>query len=483
MPPVAHTMNCSRTPVRRSPLVGIVALVLAGLVATVAGVPAAQAATTATTLRDAATPHGLYVGTAVDYPFLSTDATYRATVAREFRQVTPGNEMKWDTIQPGPTTYDFTKADYIVNWASQNKLAVHGHTLLWHSQNPAWLTTGTFTKDQLLAVLHDHIATVVGHYKGKVVEWDVANEIMGDDGTLRHNLWYNTIGPEYIDDAFQWAHEADPGARLLLNDYNNQGKGKKSDAIYNLVASMKTRGIPIDGVGLQTHIGTSLAGSTSAMSDISWNMARLNALGLETDITEMDVALPLPSTPASLQTEATGFSGVLNACLVAANCAAFTTWGFTDKDSWIPAFRPGYGDALEFDAAYQPKPAYTSMLATLNGNTTVAPSVRPGNVSVIEGNSGTTTALVPIQLSAPSTKAVMVRYQTMAKTATAVSGDYVDQSGLVRFAPGETTKTVSISVNGDTTVEPDEQFFVVLSYASDANISWAFGAVTIVNDD
>ena len=117
------------------------------------------------------------------------------------------------------------------------------------------LLPGTFTKDQLLTSARPH-HDGAGHYKGKVVEWDVANEIMGDDGTLRHNLWYNTIGPEYIDDAFQWAHEADPGARPLLNDYNNQGKGRKSDAIYNLVSSMQTRGIPIDGVGFQTPIGT-----------------------------------------------------------------------------------------------------------------------------------------------------------------------------------------------------------------------------------
>ena len=289
--------------------------ILAGLVATLAA-PAAQAATPATNLRDAGIADALYMGTAVEYPILKNGpAVYRTTLAREFCQVTPGNEMKWDTIQPGPTTYDFTKADYIVNWAQANGLAVHGHTLLWHSQNPAWLTNGTFTKDQLLAILRDHIMTVVGHYRGKVVEWDVANEIMGDDGTLRHNLWYNTIGPEYIDDAFQWAHEADPGARLLLNDYNNQGKGRKSDAIYNLVSSMQTRGIPIDGVGFQTHIGTSLASTPSSYNDISWNMARLNVLGLETDITEMDVALKLPSTPADLQVQATGFSGVLNVCM------------------------------------------------------------------------------------------------------------------------------------------------------------------------
>lgn len=467
----------------RKPGAAVVALVLAGVLATLVHPVAAQAATPATTLRDGAAAHALFVGTAVDYPFLKSDATYRATVAREFRQVTPGNEMKWDTIHPGPTTYDFTKADYIVNWARLNGLDVHGHTLLWHSQNPAWLTNGTFTKDQLLAVLHDHITTVMTHFKGKVVEWDVANEIMGDDGTLRHNLWYNTIGPEYIDDAFQWAREADPGARLLLNDYNAGGKGKKSDAIYNLVSSMRSRGIPIDGVGLQMHIGTSLSARASMPTDVAWNMARLNALGLESDITEMDVALPLPSTADNLQVQAMGFSGVLQACLSASNCASFTTWGFTDKDSWIPQVRPGYGDALEFDANYQPKPAYTAMLARLNADTAVRPTIKPANVTVVEGNGGPTTVQMAVRLSAPTTRTVVARYDTQAQTATSASGDYPDQSGIVRFAPGQTVQYLNVVVNGDTTVEPNEQFLVVLRYSSNATISWAFGAVAVVNDD
>ncbi len=465
---------------------GALGLLLVLLTSSLAG-GAAAAATAApplpATLRSAATAHGLYMGTAVNYGALSTDAEYRSTLAREFSQLSPENELKWDAVHPTQATYDFSRADYIVNWAIQNKLAVHGHTLVWHSQNPAWLTNTPFNRDQSLAILHDHINTVVGHYRGKIVEWDVANEIMGDDGALRKNLWYNRIGPDYLDFAFQWAHEADPSARLYLNDYNNQGKGKKSDAIYNLVADMKSRGIRIDGVGLQTHIGTSLAGSVSAMSDISWNMARLNALGLETPITEMDVALPLPSTPASLQVQATGYAGVLGACMTATNCTSFTTWGFTDKYSWIPSYRPGYGDALEFDALFQPKPAYAAMLAKLNGDPTTAPSLRATNAVALEGNTGTTIVNVAITLSAVSTKTVTLRYSTVDKTATTANGDYAVGSGIVVFAPGETTKAIPVTIIGDTTVEPNEQFLVVISYATNATIGWAYGSVTITNDD
>ena len=469
--------------VRRVGALGLVLVVITSWITGMAGPAAATTAPTPTTLRAAGAVRGLYLGSAVNYPALSTDAEYGTTLAREFSQVSPENELKWDTIHPTPTTYDFTRGDYIVNWAMKNKLVVHGHTLLWHSQNPAWLVNTAYDRVQSLAILHDHINTVVGHFRGRITAWDVANEIMGDDGTLRKNIWYQRIGPDYIDYAFQWAHEADPAVRLYLNDYGNQGRGKKSDAIYNLVADMKRRGIPIDGVGIQAHIGTYLAGSTAAMNDITFNMARLNALGLETPITEMDVALPLPSTPASLQLQATGYSGVMAACLAASNCSSFTTWGFTDKYSWIPGFEPGFGDALPMDAAFQPKPAYTALLAKLNASPGVVPSIRAANVPAAEGNAGPTVVNVPITLSVPTTKAVTVRYSTLNKAATTANGDYVATSGIVAFAPGETSKTVPITINGDTTVEPDEQFFVVISYATNATIGWAYGGVVILNDD
>ena len=122
------------------------------------------------------------------------------------------------------------------------------------SQLPAWLTEGTWTRDELIAIIREHITTVVGHYRGRVAAWDVVNEGVGDDGSLRDTIWLRGIGPEYIDMAFRWAHEADPDALLFYNDYAGEGLGTKSDAIYALVQGLLERGVPINGVGLQMHV-------------------------------------------------------------------------------------------------------------------------------------------------------------------------------------------------------------------------------------
>ncbi len=215
-------------------------------------------------LRALAQQKGLSMGSAVGAGTIATDARYDATLRTEFNIVTPENEMKWNAIHPEPTVYNFGPADIIVTFAQQNGMTVRGHNLAWYSQNPAWLTQmcndPSVTRDQAIAILRDHIYTVVGHYKGKVAEWDVVNEALNDDGTLRAGCgegqtpWAKMIGSDYLDLAFQFAREADPAAKLFYNDYGGEGLGTKSDAIYNLVAGMKQRGVPVQGVGLQMHV-------------------------------------------------------------------------------------------------------------------------------------------------------------------------------------------------------------------------------------
>jgi uncharacterized protein (TIGR03437 family) len=226
------------------------------------------------------------------------------------------------------------------------------------------------------AVLQDHITTVVTHYKGKVFAWDVVNEAVSDTqgstGTaLKDSIWYNqpgigTTGTGYVEQAFRWAHAADPNALLFYNDYNIEDSGAKFNAVYAMVKDFVARGVPINGVGIQMHLPESGFPSTAGLTK---NIQQLTALGLQVHITEMDVRIPVDSsgnaTAADLQTQAQTYQRILTVCLQNPGCTAFQTWGFTDKHSWIPGSYPGFGAALPFDANYQPKPAFNSLISTL----------------------------------------------------------------------------------------------------------------------
>lgn len=315
-------------------------------------------------LRSLASAHHLLVGVAVDMNAFHGDALYRQKLAAEYSSVTPEWIMKFATIHPGPNQYAFTDADSLVSFALANGMAVHGHTLVWGAALPTWVTGGTFTKDQLLKVLGDHIATVVGRYRGKVATWDVVNEVVGDTMPLRNTLWLQVIGPEYIDSAFVWAHRADPGAKLYLNETHAEGINAKSTATLALVQGLRARGIPIDGVGFQAHFALTPAPPTAA--DLAANLARFANAGFDVRISEMDVRIPNAAQASALDQQAAIYHDMLDACLsVSPHCVAFTTWGFTDRHSWIPKFYPGYGRALPFDGSYQSKPAYTALLTRL----------------------------------------------------------------------------------------------------------------------
>ena len=210
-----------------------------------------------------------------------------------------------------------------------------------------------------MQVLHQHISTVVGRYRGQVYAWDVVNEALDSNGNLRSNFWYQAIGPDYLDLAFQWAHEADPQALLFYNDYSAESMNKKADGVYNLVKRMKARGIPIDGVGLEFH---EELGAIPSLDEVAQNISRLKSLGIQVQITELDIRIKNTSSPAQLALQAQEYRDILKGCLDASNCTALLMWGMTDKNSWIPNFYPGYGSALIFDGNYQPKPAYKALL-------------------------------------------------------------------------------------------------------------------------
>ncbi|WP_285730017.1 endo-1,4-beta-xylanase [Nocardiopsis sp. ATB16-24] len=328
------------------------------------------------TLRWAA-PDGFVIGTAVaggghheeqDYPDpFTSDRTYRKILADQFSSVSPENQMKWEYIHPEQGEYDFAMADSIVEFAERNGQDVRGHTLLWHSQNPAWLEEGDFSSEELREILHDHITTVVGRYAGRIDQWDVSNEIFDEEGELRteDNIWIRELGPEIIADAFRWAHEADPSAELYFNDYNVEDVNAKSDAYYELVQELLADDVPVHGFSAQVHLSTQY-GFPGSLED---NLQRFDDLGLGTALTEVDVRMQLPEsgrpTWAQLEQQADYYQQALSACLNVEGCASFTIWGFTDKYSWVPVFFEGEGAATVMDERFRPKPAFFTMKHTL----------------------------------------------------------------------------------------------------------------------
>lgn len=307
-------------------------------------------------LKDLAAYHQIWIGSEVSSSQL-VERPYQDTLKREFNLLTPGNDMKWGPIHPQRNQYNFGPPDAIVDFAESNGMDVHGHTLIWHNQNPDWLTDNNFTRTEMIDILRDHIHTVVGRYAGRIAVWDVVNEVVESNG-LRETLWKNTIGPEYIDMAFQFAHEADPNAILIINDFSIEPVNSKSTTLCNLVRDLQGRDVPIHGVGFQMHLRLERALDYQSFAN---NMRRFADLGLEIYITEMDVRIKEPVTDADLTTQATIYGKVLGKCLEESACVGFQTWGFTDKYSWIPSHAEGYNDALIFDRSYIPKPAYYSL--------------------------------------------------------------------------------------------------------------------------
>jgi endo-1,4-beta-xylanase len=341
------------------------------LVAGLASVCCAQS------MRQQAESAGLLISTAVR-PSQLSETAYASTLAREFSMVEAEDAMKWWVLRPDRATYDFRQGDDLVRFAEAHQMKVRGHCLVWGRDNPDWLTKGHFTTRQLSRLLHQHITRVVKHYAGQVFAWDVVNEALDENGDLRNSLWYNQPGiglsengTAYIEQAFRWAHKADPHALLFYNEAEGEGLNRKSDAIYAMVKDFKRRDVPIDGVGLQMHIPRLEADIPALAAEISSNIARLTALGLQVHVTELDVSLPLDSEgrprPDDLTRQAEVYRSIVRACLNSAGCTAIQTWGFTDKYSWIGSHSHGArGHALLFDRAYQPKPAYGAILEELS---------------------------------------------------------------------------------------------------------------------
>ena len=300
----------------------------------------------------------LHAGVAVRADLLD-DSGYAEAVGRLYDTVTPENELKWDAVHPERDSYDFDAAERIVDFARRHDQRVRGHTLVWHNQLPGWLAAEKFDRAELIDVLREHIQRVVGHFRGRIAEWDVVNEAVDDAGGLRHDIWEDTIGPAYIPMAFRFAHEADPQARLVYNDYGAEGRGQKADDVFRLVKALKDRDVPIDAVGLQTHV------DTKPIPGFVENLKRFAALGVDIELTEVDVRLPDDHGAPALDEQARAYRRIVEGCRAVAACHTIVFWGLDDADSWVPGAYPGFGDATLFDGDLKAKPAYGAVREAL----------------------------------------------------------------------------------------------------------------------
>ncbi|GKT49818.1 endo-1,4-beta-xylanase 1 [Colletotrichum spaethianum] len=306
-----------------------------------------------------------YFGAATDNSEL-TDTAYVAILKdnKMFGQITPGNGQKWQFTEPSQGSFSYTKGDEITKFAQGNSQLIRCHTLVWYSQLPSWVSSGTWTKDQLTSIIETHISNVAGHYKGQCYAWDVVNEALNEDGTYRDSVFHKVLGTDYIPIAFKAAAAADADAKLYYNDYNIELAGGKQKEVLNIIKNIKASGARIDGVGLQAHLIVGSAGSRSALSAVLQSF--VDAGVTEVAYTELDIRhSSIPADAAAQEKQANDYVSVVGACLDIKECVGVTIWDYTDKYSWIPSVFPGSGEALPWDKDLKPKPAFTSISSLL----------------------------------------------------------------------------------------------------------------------
>jgi endo-1,4-beta-xylanase len=352
-------------------------------------VSAVSIAQAPTTLKGAY--KGLFhIGAAInERQIMGADTRGDELLATQFDSISPENVLKWERVHPGPDKYNFELPDKYVAFGEKNHMFIVGHCLVWHSQVPSWVFQGEngqpVDRETLLKRLHDHIATVVGRYKGRIQAWDVVNEALNDDGTLRQSQWLKIIGDDFIIKAFQFAHEADPQAQLNYNDYSLENEAKRNGAIA-LIKKLQAAGIPITTVGIQGH--DSLQWPSAQLEDET--ISAFAKLGVKVAITELDIDVlprgvrsntadvgyniksdpklnPYPDgLPAAQQQELAHRYADLFAVYVKHSDVInrVTLWGVTDSDSWLNNWpvrgRTSY--PLLFDRDGKPKPAFDAVI-------------------------------------------------------------------------------------------------------------------------
>jgi len=300
----------------------------------------------------------LYFGTCADQNRLS--GTNAEVIQADFGQVTPENSGKWDTIEPSQGNFNFGGLDALVNWAQTNNKLVRGHTTVWHSQLPGWVSNIN-NKATLTTVIQNHVTKEIGRYAGKVLQWDVVNDMFDENGGLRSSVFSNVLGEDFVRIAFEAARKADPNAKLFINDYNTVEKGSnygKTTGMIKYVSKWIAAGVPIDGIGAQAHL---MAGESK---NVPASLKALCAVASQCALTEVDI---VNAAPAEYVT-------TIKACVDIPNCVGVTVWGVRDPDSWRASNNP-----LLFNSGYATKPAYSALVQTLGAmpTATKASSAKP----------------------------------------------------------------------------------------------------------
>lgn len=315
-------------------------------------------------LRQLADSQGMDLGVAVAVDPLVQDSTYQDVVSGNYTSMTAENTMKWSLVQPERGEFDFSGPDALVDFADEHGMSMRGHTLTWHNQLPNWLAEGEWDEEELREVLQEHAEALMGRYQGRMEAWDVINEPFEDDGPgLRENLWLDVMGEDYIAHALWTANAVDPDAELYINEFNVEGGGAKSDALYELASDLLERDVPLHGIGFQSHF---IHGQVP--DDLVEQMERFTDLGLEVAITELDVRIPEPVGQEQIEEQGEEYRQVVQACLEVERCPGVTVWGAADHHSWVPEWFPGTAEALPFDENYVPKPARSGMVDALSGH-------------------------------------------------------------------------------------------------------------------
>lgn len=308
------------------------------------------------------------IGAAVGIKYLRNNPSYRNLLKEQFNSITAENVMKFKALHPEEHRFSFDSADEVVAFAEENNMRVHGHTLLWALNNPAWVMSFQGDKTAWKNLLKTHIQTVVKHFKGKVRSWDIVNEAFTDGGGLKKSVWLKNIGPEYIELAFRYAHDADPDALLFYNDYGQEYVGKKMYAILNMVKDFKKRGVPIHGLGMQMHIPVRLEDRK-----IQQAMKVAASSGLLIHLSELEISVkhqmpkPFLMNDQLSKQQAEKYKTVFRAYNAIPKNQQFgiTTWNVGDADSYRNSKGRNHDYPMMFDTQYRPKPAFKAVVDAL----------------------------------------------------------------------------------------------------------------------